>query len=830
MNLELRPTIVVDVPLAAGEVLLNPELVVIRFPHGNVVDIGALCYLKNISAKGKNRHLEQFVELRSLVDSRKQQIRKLIMLISDQLIYNSRTSATAKNLVDAFIAFIRWSDERNFNNVLESADNAKEIVSSYSRFLNDEYSKGNISLKHSTAQRGKVIRFLSEFFQDDNFKYGIIKLRSLDSNKRLKPKSFKIAQKASKYKIRPIKIVDLPLGVGEILLNPEQVIIRFPSGQSVDIGALCYLKAEPVKDYKQGTARYQKSGRLVQLDSLSETRRHLVRKLIEHISDQLMYSGRRVETVRDSVSRFIAFMRWADECNFHEVLDSIENAKKVVILYIQFYKEKFLRNEISIRHAGTQPSSVVNFLSEFFEEDNFGHGMFWLREKHHLNTATQPPSEDAQTRLLALCNALFDGITSLVLDFKSYPYKLTLPDFLQLPDNFLWVFPAESWFKRPEIASVKRKICRGFNYSTGELNTVDEIIRLRDHPLRGDEQIIVEAQSNIDAANSDFRDSQRMHVGTVALNAFVVLFLAQTGMNWAQLINLTWSQDYKIESDRQLFRTIKWRAGGKECFFELPSSFMSLFKRFLQLRDFLLGNQSCEWLFFKLGERGLGSPSQIKGTLHYFYKSLKKIDPNLTEIHSRQWRAAKSDWLIRNTDISTTALVLQNTEKTVLSSYIAGSETKQWEEMSNFLNQVSDVVRDKKEKTKTITLRAVGGCSSFGEPSPASKATSIASNCIEPEGCLFCDKFRIYVDEVDIRKLLSCRYCVRKTAHLAGDQEIYQKLIQPILNRIEDIIIEIAKHNKDLLEKIRYEVDEEGELESYWRRKLEMFMELGVVI
>ena len=1030
MNLELRPTIVVDVPLAAGEVLLNPELVVIRFPHGNFVDIGALCYLKNISAKGKNRHLGRFVELRSLVDSRKQQIRKLIMLISDQLTYSSRTSVTVKNLVDAFIAFIRWADESDFNNVLESADNAKKIIIVYSHFLDDEYSKGNISLKHSTTQRGKVIRFLSEFFQEDSFKHGLVKLqsldfikkpqtfkidkqainyeirpikivdlplrvgevllnseqiiirfpsgkpvdigalcylkaepikdykqrvtsykecgrlvqlgslsetrrhqvrklikiisdqlqysnrnsvtvkklvnafikfirwaderdfnnvlenvdntkqivifysnflddeyskgnislrdsttqrsivvrflseffqednfrhgliksRSLDSNKRLKPQPFKIAQKASNYKIRPIKIVDLPLGVDEVLLNPEQAIIRLPNGKSCDIGGLCYLKAEPIKDYKQGTSRYQKRGRLVQLESLSETRRYQVRKLIEHISDQLLYSGRRVETIKDFVSRFIAFMRWADEGNFHDVLDSAENAKNVVNIYAQFLKEKFLRNEISLIHAARQQTSVVNFLSEFFEEDNFSHGMFLLRVIRHTNTTTHPPSEDAQTRLLALCNALFDGITSLVIDRKSYPYKLTLPEFLQLPNNLLWLFPAESWFKRPEIALEQRKMCLGFNYLTGELNTINEIKRLRGHSLRGDEKIIVEAQSNIDAANSDFRDSQRMHVGTVALNAFVVLFLAQTGMNWAQLINLTWSHDYNIESERQLFRTIKWRAGGKECFFELPSSFMSLFKRYLQLREFLLGNQSCEWLFFKLGERGLGSPSQIKGTLHYFYKSLKKIDPDLTEIHSRQWRAAKSDWLIRNTDISTTSLVLQNTEKTVLSSYIAGSETKQWEEMSNFLNQVSDVVRDKREKTKNIILRAVGGCSSFGEPSPASKATSIASNCIEPEGCLFCDKFRIHVDEVDIRKLLSCRYCVRKTAHLVGDQEIYQKLIQPILNRIEDIITEIAKHNKDLLEKIRYEVDEEGELESYWRRKLEMFMELGVVI
>ena len=82
---------------------------------------------------------------------------------------------------------------------------------------------------------------------------------------------------------------------------------------------------------------------------------------------------------------------------------------------------------------------------------------------------------------------------------------------------------------------------------------------------------------------------------------------------------------------------------------------------------------------------------------------------------------AKSDWLIRNTDIATTALVLQNSEKTVLASYIAGSETRHWEEMSNFLNQVSNAVQEKRDKTENITIRAVGGCSSLGEPIPISE-------------------------------------------------------------------------------------------------------------
>lgn len=1035
MSLELRPTIIIDVPLVINEILLNPEQIIIKFPHGETADIGSLCYLKTAKDKRlgiKDIHFGRLVELESFIDSRRNQIRKLIKIISDQLNFGSEKSVTVKNLVDTFISFIRWSDQNKFNNILEDYKNSMKIFISYSEFLNNRYSKGDISLKHFNTQQARVLKFLFIFFEQDKFNYGIKDLKTADFSNQLKPqivknntrsinyqfrstkiismpleenvallkpeeiiivfpngasldigflcylqadplkyknknitnyqkrgrrvqlkslsetrtsqvkkliylisnqlklnnlsvetinnncsrfisfmrwadenkfhnvlacsasanstltfyseyltsrflhkeislkhttlqlssvmnilstffddnsfslkknrlkvsdlrkklstKSIKIIEKSISYNTRSTKIIDLPLNMNEALLNPEEVIIRFSNGRSVDIGALCYLIAKPQKDYKQGTARYHKSGRLVQLQSLSQTRKDQVKRLITIVSDQLSYSGLRVETIIDSVSRFIAFMRWADESHLHDVLDSSDRAYNNLKVYSQFLRDKFLRNEISLKHAERQLTLAIKFLSNFFGEDNFGHGLFVFKSKSNISTATQPPCEQAQTRLLALCTALFDGIGSLVLDQKSYPYKLNLPEFLNLPNNSLWLFPAETWFKHPEDAFIKRKICFGFNYLTGQLNTIDEIKILRGHSLRGDEKIIIDAQNNIDVANSNYKDSQRMHVATVAQNAFIVLFLAETGMNWAQLVDLTWSKNYRINNERQLFRTIKWRSGGKECYFELSSGFMPIFKRYLKLRDFLLENQTCEWLFFKLGKRGLGSPSQIRGTLHSFYRSLRKIDPYLKEIHARQWRAAKSDWLIRNTDISTTALVLQNSEKTVLASYIAGSETKHWEEMSNFLNQVSNVVQDKREKNKNITLSAVGGCSSLGEPRSISKKISITSNCVEPEGCLFCDKFKIHVDEIDIRKLLSCRYCVRKIAHLARDQETHENLLQPILKRIDVFVTEIEKRNKGLLEKIRYEVDEEGELETYWRRKLEMLIELGVVI
>ena len=123
---------------------------------------------------------------------------------------------------------------------------------------------------------------------------------------------------------------------------------------------------------------------------------------------------------------------------------------------------------------------------------------------------------------------------------------------------------------------------------------------------------------------------------------------------------------------------------------------------------------------------------------------------------------------------------------------------------------------------------AIGQCSSYGEPSLISKKLPIKPDCVEPEGCLFCDKYRIHVDEIDIRKLLSCRYCIEKTAHLIGSIEDQNLTVKPIIDRINSILSDLKKYNLTLVERISSEV-EEGELDTYWARKLEMFIELDLI-
>ncbi|WP_333668605.1 hypothetical protein [Acinetobacter guillouiae] len=633
---------------------------------------------------------------------------------------------------------------------------------------------------------------------------------------------------------RTIQIYDLPLRSDIDILQPEYVTLRFYNGRTIDIGALCYLIRQPSFKTNLGNKRTTLTGKLVQLNSICEQRKCDIRLLISFISENITHSGKRKETIRDMIARLVVFIGWSDQNKFYDILNNQKIAKKSLIQYSQYLKEKVLRNEITFNSAARQQNSIIIFLSDFFENETFfsiGIKIFRRNKKQDKNT--QPPSDDAKAKVLALCEHLFDGLTSLILENKEYPYKLKIPTYLNFPENALWIFPAKSWFIHPSKISTKRHAFTAYNYQLGKLNTFEQTNNIRLNSFENEQDFylfVKKAENNIKEANQNFRHIQRIRIGAVALNAFIILFTAQTGMSWSQLINLQWDKEFKITSSNQLFRTIKWRAGGKECNFELPVGFMPRFKKFIALRDYLFNNNVFNYLFFTIKERKTFTIEKIKTfTLRGLYLTLLRIDPNLPLIQSREWRAAKSDWLVRNTDIATTALVLQNTEKTVLSSYIAGSESNHWEEMSSFLDHISKVIIPNNDVTDQFKQSAIGKCSSYGNPLTTNKNNQLSKpNCVDPEGCLFCENYKIHIDEIDIRKLLSCRYCIKKTAHLIGNLEDQQTILNPILERIDLILTQLKKHNIFLVEKIMYEV-EEGELDIYWERKLEMFLELDFI-
>jgi hypothetical protein len=473
-------------------------------------------------------------------------------------------------------------------------------------------------------------------------------------------------------------------------------------------------------------------------------------------------------------------------------------------------------------------NAVLGVLRDLLNVDDFHHGVNLLRDDHAATESTQPPSEEDQARVLALCNSLFGGLSALCLQNQPYPYPLPVPQFLGAANDTLWVFPAKTWCMPPHVLASRESLGRGFwanDYENGRIATVDEVAA-RYHEQQGN-RAVEDAHSAMSAANKDPQHIYRRRAAFLAHNAFTVLFLAHTGMNWSALRELPWNETYETGMERQGFRTIKYRAGGKMVSFEIQSVFFPTFKKYLELRTYLLDGVCYDYLFMA-GESLARRVSRLSGTaLDSILLSLRAIDPNIPQIRSRAWRAGKSDWLLRNVDPSTAASILQNTVPTVLRAYAEGSPTTQEDELGQFFADLRGVVIAKGERVENAVERAVGVCTSFGSPHQ-NGAAPIASDCRRAEGCLFCDKFKIHADERDTRKLLSCRYCIEQTAHLAESEEQFHRLFGPIFERIKLLLEEIERREPRIVARIEHEV-QAGELDPFWARKLEMLVDLDLV-
>jgi len=609
-----------------------------------------------------------------------------------------------------------------------------------------------------------------------------------------------------------VVVYDLPLPREGTLLRPEHVVLRFADQGTVDVGALCYLQRDAAPRRKRDV------GRRVDLASFDQQRADRLRALIGYFSDVFANSGRRAATLRGMIHTFIgSFMDWADANGHASVLDGEPTARAAFRDYVTYLRECVLRNSLSINTGADKQCCVLDLLSGFLNIDDLHRGINLLRGDMQAKEPTRPPCEADQSKVLALCAALFEGFTALVLEGKPYPFRLGMPQYLDWADTALWIFPTHKWCSPPHRIAVREKLGKpywAYDYINGRLASIEELLPRYGSPnARG---ALLRAQGGMAAANADLQHRSRRNRAMVAHNAFVLLFIANTGMNLAQVLELSWNADYEAGVERQGFRAIKARAGNKAVHFEITAAFLPRLKRYLALRHYLLNGAACDRLFLSLGPRRIGPPERMKDyALDHLYGLLRMIDPQLPKVTPRQWRAAKSDWLIRNKDPAT--------------AYAAGSESTHIHEMSDFFARIANLVVNNGKPIVRGTDLAVGACASFGAPHPVEGNVPAIPDCRRPEGCLFCDKFRVHADERDTRKLLSCRYCIQQTSHLAASEEQFQQLFNPILGRIQAILDEVDRREAGMVERVRREVEEEGELDPYWAGKLEMLMALELV-
>lgn len=626
----------------------------------------------------------------------------------------------------------------------------------------------------------------------------------------------------------------LPLKRGVTHLCQKNVVLRFgEGGPSIDFGAHCYLKrsSSVLRRNRRGW------GSPVDPNSFDKARAKKIRELVSYLSEEVESSGKSLASLHRHTADFFQFIDWCDAIGGHqEVLENAQHARSAFRAYVEHLRDRVLKDELNVNTAAKYQNSVAILLGPLQDVDDLGRGIRLLRVNKRMTQTTPPPDEDAQGKVLGLCEIIFGGISCIVLDLKPYPFKLAMPAYLGWKDNFLWVFPTVKWFMAPhELAGRHELGCSSWamDYANGQLANLEEIVQY--YSVRQSaKNSLRNAEESIAAANSDSQHFRRRDLAMVAHNAFVLMFVANTGMNWAEVRKLPWDADYEVGLESQGFREIKLRAGGKLVSFRIETSFLSKFKRYLNLRTYLLSKHKCDLLFFSLGANISSAPKPMGESLfRALYLTLRRIDPSLPKVLSRAWRAAKSDWAIRNTDPSTAALLLQNTERTVLRHYATGSETRATEEMGSFFERLSEVVLNADQKIPPKGIDgALGECTKYGAPNPTEDGAPIKPDCHQPEGCLFCDKYVVHADERDARKLISCRYCIEQTAHLSASDEHFQILFGKVIRRINAILDHIRGRSNEhagLVDRVMGEVEDKGLLDPYWESKLEMLIGLGVV-
>ena len=598
-----------------------------------------------------------------------------------------------------------------------------------------------------------------------------------------------------------------------------------------DVGSLCYTLR---KRKHQNPNCNRHSDVFVNTSSFMQSRVPAIKLFVDFLC--VKYStGMRELTLNRYSYNFRKFIDWCDRNDQKNILDSIVFARNSYDHYIKHLTELTRSNQLNINTAARYQNQVKELLTYIFDDNNgfLTEGLRVLRKSMSATNITQPPPNSKVSQAIDLYLSVFKQITHFILEPGKYPFQL------KLSSEDLWVFPtSKPTATKPELAS-RHEWKKGFwawDYRNGCLSNSEDI---KQHYGGGHQQqknavriVMKSANKVLTDANNNDRHFYRRRLAVLAAETFVMLFISNTGMNLSQVNSLEWNGDYDIDKEYQGYRTIKYRANSKPQEFIVTSTFLPLFRRYLKLREYLINNNST-MLFFTFDgalEKAKSLPQSF--TMSFNQKLRNNVGISSPLVTAREWRAHKADWLIRNTDPATTAIMLQNSERTVLKHYSEGSDAESADEMTQFYDALNKINFRSSNKSITYSEIPAGHCNQYNSPVPDIENVPLIPQCSTASSCLFCSHHRVIVDEKDIRKLLSLRFLSLETRQLAANEAHYTDVVGTLLSRLEVIVESIESIDNEhrlLVERISREITHEERLDPYWAHKYQLLINLELL-
>lgn len=619
------------------------------------------------------------------------------------------------------------------------------------------------------------------------------------------------------------------------IFAPQSVIVKSEQsdggGFQVDIGRICYLSRDKDSNYANGKSYTHGD---VCKSSLSTERADRLRNFL----NEAFQKGWRNETLRGRLHCVRYFFSF---CDFDEGQKPV-SLEEFVSEYQRYQLHLIQRgrlngsNFLSSTSINQRLVTARNFIQWGFQLSNTQ--MLALLPKHR----ALKPSADFDFRVaqlkegqeyLAACRMYFNQFADAILENR-YPIHVSPPNSV---DKDLYWHSARGTtlkslpgcfdqdFKPYPFCEVKEIIAKNFkdNKTDRACFYKRTLVKNRSDWMSG--KLMVQKVYAFNLASFCFF---HLYIGFTAANVQPTLDLKLSDLDLASIGASSFARKHKFRS-------------GRSVTFSAPSQLKREVLKYLKLRKWVseqgLKNEVDDFLFVKIA-----ADKSIKRLGRDVGACLVRNSPlfsGVKKLTSRELRQLASEYFIRKSKgkISLVAKKLNNSIATVAKSYTAIDIASQANEMNDFYEELSSKVRlfnrDTNEcipikiaKNRESERVASGSCSNLNGQEP-SRVNGFNKNAPEPscgtfESCLFCKYFALHIDIEDLLKLLSLKEALKATALLRNDPEHFQAVIQPALERVDEII-EFVSEESSSARKTLEEVQERikrGEFDRFWSEQI----------
>lgn len=224
--------------------------------------------------------------------------------------------------------------------------------------------------------------------------------------------------------------------------------------------------------------------------------------------------------------------------------------------------------------------------------------------------------------------------------------------------------------------------------------------------------------------------AERYHIANLRIEAEFLMFVAQTGMNVKQALNLELRNFFYISHlDSYQVKEHKNRRGGS-VLFEIFKDYKPHFERYLAWRRRLFPNSTLLFPFI-----GLSGTRQDRRFQNHRIREIC-LNSSVPYIPPKSLRNTRVNWLLRRTgDSELTAEMAQHSKETLLSVYDRPSQQRSMVESARFWMKVDP----HQSRMQSV---APGGCTGLPLDTPDRPKAAPKPDCVKASGCLWCENHR----------------------------------------------------------------------------------------